>query len=174
VEIVETERLVLRRPRVSDEPAVFSRYASDPEATRYMSFPTHRSLDDTHAYLQWSDGIWARWPRAGPMLVFARDGVTLLGGAGIVNDSETLAQIGYILARDAWGRGYASEALVACVEAARAAGVRRLEAGVHVDHHPSRRVLEKAGFAREGTRPGLFPNLPPEVTRDAALYALTL
>lgn len=165
---------MLRRPRVSDEPAVFSRYASDPEVTRYMAFPTHRSLDDTHAYLQWSDGMWARWPRAGPMLVFARDGVTLLGGAGIVNDSEVLAQIGYILARDAWGRGYASEALLACMEAARLAGVRRLEAGVHVDHQASRRVLEKAGFTREGTRPGVFPNLPPDVTRDAALYALAL
>jgi RimJ/RimL family protein N-acetyltransferase len=174
VEVVETERLVLRRPRVSDEPAVFARYASDPEVTRYMAFPTHRSLDDTHAYLQWSDGIWARWPHAGPMLVFARDGVTLLGGAGIVNDSETLAQIGYILARDAWGRGYASEALLACVEAARLAGVRRLEAGVHVDHQPSRRVLEKAGFTREGIRQGVFPNLPADVTRDAALYALAL
>jgi len=174
VEQIETERLVLRRPRVSDEPAVFSRYASDPEVTRYMAFPTHRSLDDTHAYLQWSDGMWARWPQAGPMLVFARDGVTLLGGAGIVNDNETLAQIGYILARNVWGRGYASEALLACVEAARASGVRRLEAGVHVEHHVSRRVLEKAGFSREGMRPGLFPNLPPDVTRDAAVYALAL
>ena len=174
MEIIETERLVLRRPRVSDEPAVFSRYASDPEVTRYMSFATHRSLDDTHAYVEWSDGCWTRWPQAGPMLIFARDGVTLLGGAGIVNNSETLAQIGYILARDAWGRGYASEALLASVEAARASGVRRLEAGVHVDHHASRRVLEKAGFSHEGMRPGLFPNLPPDVTRDAALYALAL
>ena len=139
-----------------------------------MSFPTHRSLDDTHAYVEWSDGVWARWPLAGPMLVFARDGATLLGGAGIVNDSATLAQIGYILARDAWGRGYATEALLASVEAARAAGVRRLEAGVHVDHRVSQRVLEKAGFTRQGTRPGLFPNLPPQVTRDAALYVRML
>ena len=174
MEVVETERLVLRRPRVSDEPAVFSRYAADPEVTRYMAFPTHRSLHDTHAYVQWSDSMWAQWPLAGPYLVFARDGVTLLGGAGIVNDSETLAQIGYILARDAWGRGYASEALMASIETARLAGVRRLEAGVHVDHQVSRRVLEKAGFAHEGTRQGVFPNLPPDVTRDAALYALAL
>ena len=108
------------------------------------------------------------------MLIFARDGVTLLGGAGIVNNSGTLAQIGYILARDAWGRGYASEALLASINAARASGIRRLEAGVHVDHHKSRRVLEKAGFSREVVRPGLFPNLPPDVTRDAALYTLAL
>jgi len=177
VEIIETERLLLRRPRRSDEPAVFSRYASDPDVTRYMSFPTHQSLNDTRAFIEWSDTLWARWPKAGPLLVFARDGVTLLGGAGIVNDTESVAQIGYILARDAWGRGYATEALLASVEAARAAGVRRLEAGVHVDHQPSCHVLEKAGFVRERVRPGRpadFPNLPPATTRDAALYALHL
>ena len=66
MEIIETERLLLRRPRRSDEPAVFSRYASDPDVTRYMSFPTHQSLDDTRAFVQWSDTLWARWPKAGP------------------------------------------------------------------------------------------------------------
>jgi ribosomal-protein-alanine N-acetyltransferase len=177
VETIETERLVLRRPRVSDEPAIFARYASDPEVTRYMAWPTHRSLDDTRSFVTFCDALWARWPKAGPFLVFARDGVTLLGGAGIVNDTETLAQIGYVLARDAWGRGYATEALLASVEAARAAGVRRLEAGVHVDQQVSCRVLEKGNFVREGVRPGRptdFPNLPPEAVRDAALYSLAL
>jgi [ribosomal protein S5]-alanine N-acetyltransferase len=174
VEIVETGRLVLRRPRVSDEPEIFARYASDPEVTRYMAWPTHRSLDDTRAFLHLSDAAWARWPLAGPYLVFARDGVTLLGSAGIVNDDAVRAQIGYVLARDVWGRGYATEALLASVEAARGAGVKRLEAGVHVDHHVSCRVLEKAGFVRERVRPGHFPNLPPEVTREAALYTLSL
>ena len=168
---------MLRRPRHSDETAVFSRYGSDPEVTRYMSFPTHRSIADARTFVDWCDTLWARWPTAGPLLVFARDGVTLLGGAGIVNDTDTVAQIGYILARDAWGFGYATEALLASVEAARRAGVRRLEAGVHVDHRASRRVLEKGGFVCERVRPGRptdFPNLPPSATRDAALYALNL
>ena len=66
MEILETERLLLRRPRQADEPAIFSRYASDPEATRYMAWPTHRSLDDTRAFLDLSDDVWARWPEAGP------------------------------------------------------------------------------------------------------------
>ena len=142
-----------------------------------MAWPTHRSLDDTHAFLHVCDALWAQWPQAGPLLVFARDGVTLFGGAGIVNDTGERAQIGYVLARDAWGRGYATEALLASVEMARAAGVRRLEAGVHVEHPASCHVLEKAGFVREGIRAGGptdFPNLPPAATRDAALYALAL
>jgi RimJ/RimL family protein N-acetyltransferase len=177
VEIIETERLVMRRPRAGDAHAIFTRYASDPEATRYMAWPTSRSVDVTVAFVRFCDALWTRWPQAGPMLVFARDGVTLLGGAGIVNDDAVTAQAGYILARDAWGRGYATEALLASVEAARAAGLRRLEASVHVDHAASCHVLEKAGFVREGVRAGRptdFPNLPPAANRDAALYALAL
>ena len=177
MDLIETERLVLRRPRVEDAPAIFTRYASDPEVTRYMAWPTHRSLDDTHLFLHLCDALWARWPTAGPLLVFARDGVTLLGGAGVVPSSETAAQIGYVFARDAWGRGYATEALTANVEAVRHTGLRRLEAGVHVDHPASCHVLEKAGFVREGVRPGRptdFPNLPPAANRDSAIYALSL
>jgi RimJ/RimL family protein N-acetyltransferase len=177
VNLIETERLVLRRPRTADAQAIFDRYASDPETTRYMAWPTHRSLDDTHAFLRFSDELWAKWPLAGPYLVFARDGVTLIGSAGIVNQDAVHAQAGYIIARDAWGRGYATEALLASVEAARAAGVRRLEAGVHVDHAVSCRVLEKAGFTREEVRAGRptdFPNLPPAANRDAAIYGCLL
>jgi RimJ/RimL family protein N-acetyltransferase len=140
VEIIETERLVMRRPRAGDAHAIFTRYASDPEATRYMAWPTSRSVDVTVAFVRFCDALWTRWPQA-------------------------------------WGRGYATEALLASVEAARAAGLRRLEASVHVDHAASCHVLEKAGFVREGVRAGRptdFPNLPPAANRDAALYALAL
>ena len=142
-----------------------------------MAWPTSRSLDDTLAFIRLCDELWTRWPDAGPLLVFARDGVTLLGGAGIVNDDDATAQAGYILARDAWGRGYATEALLASVEMARRAGVRRLEASVHIEHERSCRVLEKAGFVREGIRAGRptdFPNLPPAANRDAAIYGCHL
>ncbi len=174
---IETARLVLRRPRAEDAHAIFTRYASDPEVTRYMAWPTHQTLDDTYAFLDLSDALWARWPQAGPLLVFARDGVTLLGAAGVGYNTETRAQVGYVFARDTWGRGYATEALLASIEAVRHTDVKRLEAGVHVAHEPSRRVLEKAGFACEGVWPGRptdFPNLPAGETRDSALYALAL
>ena len=177
MERIETERLVLRRPRSEDARAIFTRYAADPVVTRYMAWPTHRSVADTHTFLRFCDELWARWPKAGPLLVFSREGLTLLGAAGVVHDSETVAQIGYVFARDAWGRGYATEALVANVEAVRHTGLRRLEASVHVLHRPSCRVLEKAGFVCERTRPGRptdFPNLPPGDNRDAAMYALSL
>ena len=41
---IETRRLLLRKPALSDAEAIFERYAADPVVTRYMSWPTHRTL----------------------------------------------------------------------------------------------------------------------------------
>lgn len=169
---LETARLVLRPPARGDAEAIFTRYAGDAEVTRWLGWARHRDAADSAAFTAWSDLQWMVHG-LGPYLAFDRDGL-LVGGTGLTREGAGRVSTGYVLARDAWGRGYATEALLASVEAARAAGVRRLEAGVHVDHHVSCRVLEKAGFVREGVRPGRFPNLPPETTRDAAFYSLAL
>jgi RimJ/RimL family protein N-acetyltransferase len=51
-----------------------------------------------------------------------------------------------VLAKDAWGLGYATEVLQAMVALAPALGVRRLYALCHPEHLASQRVLEKCGF----------------------------
>jgi [ribosomal protein S5]-alanine N-acetyltransferase len=171
-ERVETERLVLRRPQAADAEAVFSRYASDVEVTRFLSWPRHRSLDETRAFLEFSDAEWERWP-AGPYLIESRKSGELLGGTGLAFDTPVQAATGYVLARDAWGVGYATEALHGVVSLAPAIGVHRLYALCHPDHPASRRVLEKCGFAREGVRRRLseFPNLPAGDPGDVLCYA---
>jgi [ribosomal protein S5]-alanine N-acetyltransferase len=162
-EHIETERLLLRRPIAGDAQAIFDRYAGDPEVTRYLSWPTHRSLAETQAFLAWSDEDWERWP-AGSYLVFERGARRLLGGTGLAFQSPTVAVTGYVLARDAWGQGFATEALEAMVGLARATGVRRLVAVCHADHRPSARVLEKCGFLHDELRRDrlAFPNLAPK------------
>ena len=54
-ELLVTERLVLRRPVEDDVSAIFERYASDPEVTRYLAWPRHVSLDDTRIFIAFSD-----------------------------------------------------------------------------------------------------------------------
>jgi len=171
-ERIETSRLVLRRPHAADAQAVFSRYANDPEVTRFVGWPTHRSLDETRAFLAFSDAEWRRWPR-GPYLIESREGGRLLGGTGLAFETPYRAATGYVLARDAWGAGYATEALRRMVDLAAEVGLRRLYALCHPDHRASYRVLEKCGFAREGLlrRHTQFPNLPPGDAGDALCYA---
>lgn len=173
-ERIETERLLLRRPRRSDAQAVFHRYASDREVTRYLSWPTHQSLADTLAFLAMSDDEWQRWP-AGPYLVLTRENElagSLVGSSGLFYKSPTRAITGYVFARNAWGLGYATEALQAMVDLAHQTGVERLEAIRHAEHAPSAHVLEKCGFTREEVHREhfVFPNLKPQKKSDVFSY----
>jgi ribosomal-protein-alanine N-acetyltransferase len=172
---VETARLRLRQPAMSDAGAIFDRYASDPDVTRFLGWPRHRSVGDTEAFLRFSTDEWERWP-AGPYVIISRADDRLLGGTGLNFESPHEAVTGYVLARDAWGKGYATEALAAVIDVARRIGVIRLRAVCHPEHAPSRRVLEKCGFVlddRAGQR-AEFPNLSPGIEQDAFEYVLAL
>jgi ribosomal-protein-alanine N-acetyltransferase len=174
---IETARLLLRRPLHSDAQAIFHSFAADPQVTRYMSWPTHRCVADTYAFIEWSDAEWERWP-AGPYLVFARDGNAkkVLGSTGLAITSTDIATTGYALARTAWGRGLATEALGAVVEVARRLHLKQLQAICHAGHATSARVLEKCGFELDGLREkhSLFPNLAPGIRADVLAYILQL
>jgi len=176
-ELIQTERLLLRKPTAGDAEDLFRRFAGDPEVTRYLSWPTHQSVADTRAFLAWSDAQWDRWP-AGPYLVLARDGrgEPLLGSTGLAYSRAASASTGYVFAKEAWGQGFATETLKAMVELASQAGVSRLEAVCHTEHAASLRVLEKCGFSREQILPGHtpFPNLSPGMRSDVFLYAFLL
>jgi RimJ/RimL family protein N-acetyltransferase len=173
LERIVTPRLVLRRPSAADAEAVFARYASDAEVTRFVGWPRHGSVEATLTFLDFSASEWERWP-AGPYLIERRDDGLLLGGTGLSFETDSRAATGYVLARDSWGLGYATEALKCVAALAPELGVRRLYALCHTDHLASRRVLEKCGFQREGLlhRHAEFPNLAPGERLDVLCYAL--
>jgi ribosomal-protein-alanine N-acetyltransferase len=172
-ERIETDRLVLRKPTLADAEAVFSRYASDPQVTKFMSWPRHRSIDDTLAFLAFSNAEWEKWP-AGPYLIEASEGV-LLGSTGLSFENEVTVETGYVLAVDAWGRGYATEALNAVVRVARDMGVRRLHAHHHPENVRSARVLQKCGFRQDSVlrRSVRFPNLDSGQAVECPDYSRT-
>ena len=167
----ETERLVLRRPALRDAEAVFERFASDAEVTRYLSWRRHGSVADTRAFLALATAQWAQSP-AGPYLIEARDSHLLIGSTGFACESGAVAEVGYVLARDSWGLGYATEALCALIAAAPGIGLSRVYAICHTAHSASARVLEKGGLTPEGVlrRHAEFPNLAPGELLDVLCY----
>lgn len=170
---VHTERLILVAPTQDDAEEIFDRYASDAEATRYLGWPQHQSVDDTRGFLAFSAAEWVRWP-AGPYLIRARSDGRLLGSTGLSFARSDEAMTGYVLARDAWGHGYATEALRAMVELARELRLTRLYAPVHTDNRASSRVLEKCGFTLDAgwSEAPTFPNLPADSRQAAVCYEL--
>ncbi len=172
---LKTTRLILRQPLMSDAVGIFARYASDPEVTKFLGWPCHRSVQDTEAFLRFSAQEWDRWP-AGPYLIVSRADDRLLGSTGFAFQTPQEAMTGYVLARDAWGKGFATEALTAIVDVAARIGVTRLFAPCHPEHCPSQRVLEKCRFVRDDVSKPMveFPNLSPGVRREALYYVLAL
>jgi ribosomal-protein-alanine N-acetyltransferase len=169
--LVETSRLVLATPAATDAALIFQRYASDDNVTRYLGWTRHRAVEDTQRFLAFSAIQWER-EGAGPYLIWARADGQLLGSTGLGMEPGAQAITGYVLAADAWGKGYATEALSAVVEVATDIGVQRLYAVCHPQHRASWRVLEKCGFTPDASwnRRLEFPNLAAGKTQDVLCY----
>lgn len=166
---IHSARLNYRRPSAADAPAIFERYSSDPEVTRYLGWARHRSVVDAEMFVRFSDNEWATKP-AGPLLIERIDTGALIGSTGLMWDGPASAAAGYVLARDSWGQGFATEALGAMVSLADQLAVTRLSAQCHPDHAASQAVLEKNGFSLNARFvPASFPNLGDGL-RDSLLF----
>jgi ribosomal-protein-alanine N-acetyltransferase len=82
------------------------------------------------------------------------------------------AEVGFMLGREAWGQGYALEAMQAVLAYAAASGLRRLLARSHLGNRRSDTLLEKLGFAEEGMLRGHV--LRDGERRDCRLFGLLL
>jgi ribosomal-protein-alanine N-acetyltransferase len=168
---LSTTHLRLRSPRPDDATAIFTRYASDAEVVRFLGWPQHRSVEDTRAFLAYA-GVARTDGRDFVYLAFDAEG-KLLGSTGLALGAPHRLVTGYVLARDAWGRGFATEMLQAMIDLALgAASIWRIEATCYRDHAASRRVMEKCGMKHEGLlrRHTLLPNLAQDPA-DVHIYA---
>lgn len=81
-------------------------------------------------------------------------GSRVIGAVGIMpeNSRPYNAEIGYFIDRELHGRGYALQATIQAEQFARVfrPEIKRLQALIVVDNTPSIRVIEKAGYKREG------------------------
>ena len=168
---VETARLVMTPPELTDAIEIFERYSSDPDVTLFLGWPTHQRVSDTEAFIGFSTSQWQR-EGMGAYLIRSRVDGTLLGstGSGLAGQpSEShRAMTGYVLAKEAWGKGYATEALRAMLEVAQGIGIVSMSALCHPKHRASAHVLEKCDFARDlrWTKQAVFPNLLAGVNQD--------
>lgn len=165
---LETARLVLRPPTLDDAAWIFERYARDPEVTRYLQWSPHTERGTVVAFLE----TVVDRPDGDVQWVIEEHGRGLgMIGARAVGPHHR--ELGYVLAREAWGRGLMTEATRAVSEACLAEPlVCRVSAYADIDNRASQRVLEKAGFEREGVlrRFAFHPNVSPR-PRDCVLMS---
>ncbi len=77
-------------------------------------------------------------------------GTKLIGSVGLAQGESGETEFGYWIARNQWGKGYATEAARAVLSLARTLGHRHLNAGHFIDNPASGRVLAKVGFRKTG------------------------
>jgi RimJ/RimL family protein N-acetyltransferase len=156
-----------------DDAVSVQAWATDPEVYRYMEWGPN-TLEETQEFLRRLIPTRLELPRRTFELGFVLKGTDQLVGAGglrIRSSQHRIADIGYVLRRDAWGQGLGTEAARALVELGlRRLGMHRIWATCHVENGRSARVLEKVGMQREGRLRGNV--LKDAAWRDAHLYAL--
>jgi RimJ/RimL family protein N-acetyltransferase len=171
-EIIETERLLLRKPRMDDTPAVFEGWAKHPEVTRFLTWRPHQNVEQSQALLQKSIAAWDGETNFRYLLEVKADASL----AGMIEMRMELFKMsfGYTGAIQQWGKGYMTEATRAVIEwALQQPNIFRIYATADVDNAPSRRVLEKAGMTCEGIlrKDSIHPNISEE-PRDCYMYAI--
>jgi len=145
-------RLCLREYRTDDVAAVLA-YASDPEVTRYLPWGPE-GPEEVSAFLERTAAEAREAPRRQwELAAVRRDTQELLGAGriGIVSFENRLGDVGYVLRRDAWGKGLGGEIAELLVRFGFAGlGLHRIEATCDPENQASRRVLERAGLRCEG------------------------
>lgn len=173
---LRTERLVLRQWRDDDRDA-WAALCADPEVMRLFPSTLARAdaddFVDRHAALldERGWGLWAVEVVGGPPFI----GFTGLAvpGFAVPGRKEGCVEVGWRLAAEQWGRGYAPEAARAVLGAAwDVVGLDEVVSFTSVGNANSRRVMEKIGLTpeREFDHPALPPGHP---LRRHVLYAIT-
>lgn len=147
---IRTARLTLRPLTESDVASLFEIHA-DPQAMRYWSAPVWKDDERGRAMLAKDlDPAATDHLRLG---IEAAESGRLLGTCSLfaINTQCRRAELGYMLASHAWGRGYMQEALRAFIDHGfEKLDLNRLEADTDPRNERSMRLLERLNFVKEG------------------------
>ena len=150
---LRTERLVLRTLTAADATPRYLGWMRDPEVNRYLeSRLVEHTIDSLREFIETSN--------AGPDLLL---GICLADGShigniklGPVNEYHRNAPVGLLIGDPAsWGKGYATEAIVAITtHAFSSMGLEKLYAGAYASNTGSIQAFRKAGWLEEGRSRG--------------------
>lgn len=168
---IRTERLLIRRLVMADAPAIFDIFSHE-DVARYGTSPAQVSLSEAEQKIA---AIMAHY-EANDLYQLGierlSDGL-LIGTLTLwqIHLQNRRAEVGYVLGRPHWGKGYMAEALAAWVDYAfMQMKLHRLEADIDPRNVSSAKSLERMGFLREGYLRERW--IVGNEVSDSALYGL--
>jgi len=147
--MLETDRLILRPMNARDVNAIFA-MRSDIDVMRFIREP--QSRDES---ANWIKLVSSRWKREeiGFCAMLEKLSQEFVGWCGIWQLQETgELEIGYAVAKQFWGRGFATEAALRFLDYAfENLGNEKTVAVTRPENAASRRVMEKIGMRYDYT-----------------------
>lgn len=150
---LETKRLILRAFVPEDKSAMYRNWASDPEVTKYLTWPTHESEEVTGQ-------VVASWVERNAVpdnyhwAIVWKETMEAIGSISVVAMQEAArkAAIGYCIGKNWWHQGVMTEAFSEVIRFLfEEVGVNRIEAEHDVNNPHSGMVMKKCGLTCEGT-----------------------
>jgi RimJ/RimL family protein N-acetyltransferase len=147
---LQTERLVMRGFR-EDDLGALAAISADSKVTRWVGDPNGLSREQTWRRMAYFVGHW-ELRGFGQWALFERDSGLLVGRAGLLQpEGWPGLEVGWLVAREHWGRGFAPEAGRASMDWARdELGADHIISLIEPDNERSARVAEKLGMTVEG------------------------
>jgi len=148
---LETPRLALRKLKPEDAADIFE-YASDPEVAKDVVWPPHKTIDDSHTFV---NSVLRKYANneVGEWGVVLKETGKFVGTCGFVwwRPEHAKAEIGYAISRKYWGRGLMTEAAAAVISFGFGKmKLHRLEARCITSNGGSEKVMLKNGMKFEG------------------------
>ncbi len=164
---LETERLILR-PITAADAVDAHKYAGDPEVTQHMMFGGSKSLRDTQNFVLDCERMWAlEHQRDWEFGITLKDSGELIGACDFCIE-EGGVELGWVLAKAHWKKGYAAEAARAMIgHVFSHSDYNRIFARCDSENYGSWRVMEKLGMTREA----VFRKVRPS-GNDEYVYAI--
>ncbi|MBQ8994201.1 MAG: GNAT family N-acetyltransferase [Oscillospiraceae bacterium] len=143
---LRTERLTLV-PLGSDHFETTHRYASDAEANRYMLHLPNRTEKETKDFLLYCEQCWIEEHPTDYEFAVLLDGEQIGGANLCLEDGEKTAELGWILDRRYWGKGYATETAKELMRFGREElGIRTFIAHCDAENVKSEAVMKRVGM----------------------------
>lgn len=166
---LRSERLLLRPIHAGDAAAIFEEYCQDTEVTRFLTWGPQSDIAETRAHI-------ARCMASDSSCAYVLTGLDdggVMGALDMRDIGHGRIDCGYVLARRHWGRGLMTEALTTAADWALAQdSIWRIGAVCDTENKASARVMEKAGFTREGLlRRWIVHPSQGEAPRDCYIYS---
>lgn len=151
---IETKRLILRRIVKEDADAIFRNWASDPEVTRFLTWPTHKDVAETKRVVESWLPLYEKDDYYHWTITLKEKADEAFGTIhGLPEDDLGLVEIGYCLSRSLWHQGIVSEAAQAVIDFFFDEVGANCICSYHDPKNPhSGMVMKHCGMKYEGTR----------------------